>query len=117
VDIKQQVLELLTGAKDLISDESHWCQNISAVDKSGVPVGAAEVTACKWCASSALAKLHFERSLPEYVRGLAVYLLSEGSLQLFEEYSPIYVNDAMTHEAVMKVYDKAISNAQERLTY
>lgn len=93
-------LEILTKAKDLITDKSHWIQReyVSKVD--GVPTA--------WCAVGALRNItgnYLDHSI-----GSPLYILENASVELYNM-NVVGVNDELGHEETLQVYDLAIKNS------
>lgn len=95
------MLKNLTRARALIADPKNWTQGVSARNRKGDPVGPKDWTACQYCAAGAVVRTGGQ---PAAFKALdnAARALHPGS------FSVICVNDEHGHEAVLKVFDKAI---------
>lgn len=94
----------LEAAKALIQDPNKWCQGSDAQNENGDAVCAWAPTACKWCAVGALWKTGD-------AYGPARLLLEEVAKKEFGQPGPMSLNDAYSHNAVMRMFDHAISKA------
>lgn len=56
-EIKITELQVLKGARELLSDESKWAKGFFAFDKDGERCGACSPEACKFCLIGAMRKV------------------------------------------------------------
>ena len=99
-------VEILKAARERIADPERWCQKAYARGKSGrvdIEEGRA---AQQWCAIGAVGSIAFSRQAYEAKDHLQV-----AADRLFST-SIITVNDVHGHEAVLRVYDAAIADAE-----
>lgn len=105
-------LEVLRGARELLSDPSRWARGTFAKDAFGTKVGVSSSSAVSFCAAGALAKVHGSRpSLfhTDPVLKESLMLLSKGLRGEVAER-----NDHGTHETVLAGFDRAIALAEEQ---
>ena len=88
----------LRAARALIEDPEQWCQGAFARDKAGNHTFSSASDAVQWCALGACTKV-----------GVDGYLLQRVSGQSTAE----DINDHDGHEAVMLLFDRAISLAEQ----
>jgi hypothetical protein len=101
-------IELLKAARDLISDPAHHTTKAFARNGEGrrVTLLGNDPDAVCWCAVGAIQCLARNR----YDRREAIKALDDVALDIFGV-SIVAVNDDRGHEAVMRVYDRAIEMA------
>ncbi len=100
---------LLMKARDLISDESRWCQGNLGVDAYGHPTEDLEF-AVRVCSVGALLKV-YDDDLP---RVRASTALNAASRELSgNKYGIVDFNDNTGHAAVMEMFDRAIEAEME----
>jgi hypothetical protein len=105
----QNVVTLLTQAKNRIADRNHWTTGWLARDKHGTEVESDHIDATYWCAFGALF-----REAKSYNRDSATtaqVALNEAAWKLYSSRLE-HVNDGIGHEAVLKVYDQAIEKVR-----
>jgi hypothetical protein len=94
---------VLVLAKAKIQDPKNWCRSALAKDIDGEPLHQDSPNAVRWCAVGALLS-----STPKfYLREKSITFLTES-----EQIEPAVVNNVEGHEAVMKMFDRAIKIAQ-----
>lgn len=99
------VKELLVAAKEIISDESKWAQGYYAYDAEGNFAEPCDQSATCFCSLGALWKVS---------GGISGEVFDEAHLALCEnsmEFSIVHQNDEGTHEELMAVWEKTISEA------
>jgi hypothetical protein len=96
-------------ARDLISDEKHWCQGAFARNKVGFSVSIHNRLASSYCAMGALmfAAAELCRSIND-----AADLAREVSNTVSPDRSLIFINDHVGHTAVLSLFDDAIAALQ-----
>jgi hypothetical protein len=118
------IKQILTEARDLISDPSRWMQNDLAADDTGLTVAPNDQSACQWCADGALHKvigytLRY-RSDPGFAEhSAACDHLAAAARELFG-CGFVWVNDGArgedeteAHANILKVFDHAIADCAE----
>ncbi len=53
---KEEKIQYVTQAIELISDPERWCKGSNAKDACGIRTGITSENACKWCGEGALIK-------------------------------------------------------------
>jgi hypothetical protein len=103
-------VEVLRAAKELIADESRWCQELSAKDIDGeLADGSADAVA--WCALGAIAQVtHVSLN---WITGTKPAQCLHDAAQELCGRSVARANDELGHYAVMNIYARAIELAQE----
>jgi hypothetical protein len=111
-------LEILTQARELLSDPTKWTQHAMARDANGDDkpishlysehpywegISGYDPVACSWCAFGAIEKVSNMNS------GTVKYILSQTAKKLYSMRMP-KVNDSLGHTEVLKVYDHAIED-------
>jgi hypothetical protein len=108
------LLELLTKSRNRIASRDNWCTGTAAKTAHGTPCSTTQQTAVRFCALGAL--WSFDRvSADESAKAsiiAAEKALRRASIDLFNEKSVVDVNDQLGHEAVLKVYDRAIQEVE-----
>lgn len=96
-------LEILTKARDLISDPARWTQKAFARDNSGESINNRSSYAVCWCAMGAVYKTSSNNraSVPFSFLHAAAGMWAGN------------FNDTHTHAEVLAVFDKAIEAAKE----
>jgi len=92
------VSQILINGRKYLGDEDNWCQH-----KSRIATGMWLRRHERFCATGYIAHKTSSRELSQK----AMEFLSNASWECYGR-SPIYVNDNHGHEAVLRVYDKAI---------
>lgn len=96
-------LDVLKGAREILSDPEKWTTHVSAQNGLGDPVPPLSANAVCWCAVGAIQKVAGERDDND-----TIYDLVFDAIQAVET-RPIYiVNDFEGREATLAVFDKAI---------
>ncbi len=111
----KSTLEILTEARELISDPERWLQGRTAADARGVDVAPNSPKAVCWCSLGALAKVidvnssglltgheNANDALCEMANAMSVV----PSVWIF--------NDAHTHDQVLAAWDQAIADRKLR---
>jgi hypothetical protein len=100
-------LEVLKGARELLSDRKRWTKHAYARDLQSTPTNAKNPTACKWCLAGAFSKISVYE---DYIKACDIITRAISS-----ETKGIYVfkgltifNDTHTHREVLAILDKAI---------
>ena len=103
--------ELLIKAQAVIADPRRWTQDVYAKDAEGQVTKTLSPDAACWCSLGALEKVAHEENT--YITRLT----AAGYLAVVSDkygYSGITdLNDNLSHETVMKAWDKAIKLAKE----
>lgn len=98
-------LRSLERAKERIADSEDWTQRFFALAPDGYgghnSCYERNPKACKWCAVGSL------RAEPG-LQATAERFLYDAAVDLYDR-SPYLVNDKLGHEAVMRMYDRAIA--------
>jgi len=106
------VKQVLTEARELISDPERWTTGIYAVDADGNDVVSTDPKACKWCSIGAVYNKAFLSCLPsdeEYtLAARSESALRRGAFEVHKENAITLVNDKMGHGASLQMFDKAI---------
>jgi len=111
------VFELLKLAKGLIEDESHWCKEFLAKDACDVPVGFRDFSAVKFCAYGAVRRIAFLEGNDEMNEVILRFYshLDKIILSYLPEYKGMGdINDRGGHDMIMKLFDRAIEEAQNK---
>ena len=104
--------QALIEARDLIKDPARWTQGAYARDADGRAVSSTSPEACQWCAMGVVAKVAGRHDF------LTAMRLSEEMLTRLDRAageSPLVLgsitklNDHQGHEAVLKMFAKAIN--------
>lgn len=101
------VKEVLIQARKKIEDPKNWCQVYAALNQAGNPVEPDELTACHFCAYGAIGSVAGLKNLK--LKQETEKILGNAAQSLFKV-GVITVNDSMGHEAILKVFDKAIKS-------
>lgn len=102
------ILELLQRARARIADVSHWTQFRFAESWDGEPTDPCSPESDKWCAWGALLKE--DESESNSLSSHAAKVLARNCPPSCPQ--TIWVNDRLGHEAVLKVYDRAIAELE-----
>lgn len=98
-------LRTLERAKERIADPENWAQRFFALSPDGLgghhSCYERNPKACKWCAVGSV-------RAESGSNGTAERFLYDAAVDLYDR-SPYLVNDKLGHEAVMKMYDRAIA--------
>jgi superfamily II helicase len=109
-----KVLEILTRARALLSEEVNWTQNSFARTADGVPIQAEDPKACKFCMVGALNRANFEANTNWWVERIAATDVLRcaigGSITGYND------NPYCQHSNVLKAFDRAIACAKEQTT-
>ncbi len=97
--------QLLSSAKALIQDESHWTQESFANTEAGQPVWANDPKACKFCSLGALAKTDGKQFTGSF--DTSCKELTEAAQSLGYDDVPD-LNDNADHHTVLRMFDLAI---------
>jgi hypothetical protein len=104
-------LEVLKGARELLSDEDRWTQGVYARDDQCDEVGALDQDATCWCLVGALVRASGRES-EDYDHEPAVKLIAR-SLGGRGEGAVAHFNDAARHPEVIAALDRAIEQAEQ----
>lgn len=105
------VKENLVAARAKIADSKNWIRGTPARDALGWPVSSDSKSACKYCGVGALLAVSPLNNKDLFKNSYAALVASSDAL--YSERNVAKVNDALGHEAILWVYDRAISNASE----
>lgn len=100
--------KILRAARQRITDPKNWTRDAYARDEAGRDTytnGDCDFAVC-WCAYGALGAEGSGVLTPE------ADILFQAALELYEK-GPVEINDALGHEAVLRVYDRAIEIAEQ----
>lgn len=98
-------LEILKGARELISIRAHWTTGTHARDKYGESVDSHSTAAVCWCAQGAVEKIGHRFATPSVWDALRRASVPRGSIA--------YMNDRLGHAATLSMFDQAIANVEE----
>lgn len=106
-----ETLRLLKRTRDIIADEAHWCQHVSALDMYGYPTSSLADDAGQFCLMGAMRKaLGYVVSplelAPVYQAVRAVLVSDDDDADTFRLSE---FNDTHTHAEVLSALDAAIS--------
>lgn len=101
------IKEVLIQARKKIEDPKNWCQVYAALNRAGIPVAPEEPTACHFCAYGAISSVAGLKNIK--LKRETVSILRNAAQSVFKV-GIITVNDGMGHEAILKVFDKAIKS-------
>jgi hypothetical protein len=101
-------LQILSRARELISDPKNWVQGIIATDRSGKPSALASSATVCFCAVGALKRATIEHGYSPLFSITAQIKLSE----TMGNETTIHFNDTHSHAEVLAKFDEAIRNAQ-----
>ena len=111
--------ELLTEAKAVIEDVTHWTTQVYARDQYGEPEGPSSDSACQFCSLGALRKIWFTSDKRDYfIKGTPYDTACDFLIKAIKSLHPTYhgviadFNDARTHGEVMEAWDLAITFAK-----
>lgn len=102
-------VDVLRQARELITDSERWTQNEFARDFRGTAVSPRSELAVCWCAMGAVSRVGDNKF---WLRVETKRYLEIASQELFETF-PERVNDTLGHEAVLRMYDRAIELAEQ----
>jgi len=102
-------VEILEAARDLIANPARWTQGDFARDEGGVGVNADNGDAVCWCAVGGVRKV--AESIGELYEPNILLDRASGELYPESESNVVWVNDRLGHDAVLRVYDRAIELA------
>jgi hypothetical protein len=103
---KMPTLEVLTKARALIADPAHWTAGAYARDDKGNKVGVDAEGACAFCAVGALVRV--TTWYGDYTEAYDLLSRNSGKVPRVAD-----LNDIHGHEAVLAMYDAAISAAKD----
>lgn len=96
-------LEILTQARELLSNKARWTQGVYARNEEGKEVMSVDKDALCWCAIGAIKKA-----------SKLTWIGNEATNYLFRvRTDPVKVNDVLGYEATMEMFDDAIELAKE----
>lgn len=99
---KATPVDVLSRAREIISEPEHWTQGASGRDAQGVPINVHDSRATCWCAMGAVAKAQTELKADASTGYTAYrYLDTETALWTF--------NDSRSHSEVLAMFDEAIN--------
>lgn len=105
-------LEILTAARNLISDPAHWTTRVPARNEAHEVTSPRNDDACQWCALGAIAAVMPEQAYTVDSTA-AILSLSRYCGSAFQD--PGYpigritrINDSEGHTAILSAFDKAI---------
>lgn len=103
------IKQTLEAARAVIADPSHWIQGELARDKDGNTISPDHPDACQWCGYGAVAKV---TNCDDNLAAKVEDALRAAGRSLFPgEFFATDINDVRGHEAVMDVFNEAISQA------
>jgi hypothetical protein len=102
-------LIVIQRAREIISDEQHWCRGSYARGKAGISVAVNDPEARRYCAMGALLLAASELSSNDATASSLAYDIAKivsptGSL--------VFVNDHYGHSAVLSLFDVAAAVLQ-----
>lgn len=105
-------VETLRAARELIADPERWCQDVTALGRSGREVAPAGRAAVAWCAIGALRRTCARQppaaeTFDEAFRALDHAAVGAGAP------SVATLNDHRTHADVLAMFDRAIKEAED----
>ena len=100
-------LEILTSAREKISDESRWTTEAYARSRDGRIVSWSAPDAVCWCAQGAVRSETDGIDINPGLSAIGALCLALPGLTLLSEF-----NDSCTHAEVLALFDKAIADAQ-----
>ncbi len=104
--------EILIAARELIADKSRWTQGTLARNVEGNPEHCVQgKTAVCFCAAGAVMHCATGEDEEEWIGAWSA--LDAAAFSLYGGRDVAGVNDKLGHEAVLKVYDHAISNCED----
>lgn len=117
-------LEVLLGARYIITDKEQWCQEHHAIENTGQGVDSLSPRACAWCADGAMIKAIGQadaEKTQEYHE--AALTLSNVTRAIYPnadhtKFSYVAVNDGEignpedAHSNILAVFDKAIERVR-----
>lgn len=98
-------LAALTKAQDLIRDPDHWTQRSYARDRTGNDTPVWSDDAHCFCTLGALRRVVGDDRGALYVA--CRNLIDDATISIIPEMTTVEFNDRFSHEAVMKLWDKA----------
>jgi hypothetical protein len=108
-------VEVLEAARSLIAAPERWTQNWVARDADGAAVEFRDTTATCFCSVGAIMRTVRDLNLPRHGVDDPIY----DSVMLLRantgKFSVASFNDMSTHEQVLAVFDKTITQTKERL--
>lgn len=115
MNFDQEVLNILIGGQELISEESRWTQTHYARNSGGDPVPPADKSAVCYCSIGAIAKMCNDGNVGRvYDDHSTANRAREYLAQAMGDYVTS-VNDTRDHEDIMKYWDTAINIARLEL--
>jgi len=105
-------VDILTAARDLISDRNRWTTGYLARDANGDRCGVSDGGASCWCAEGAVYRASDAlRDGSRRLESEALVILADAVTYPFGSI-PAF-NDATSHADVLALFDRAISTAKE----
>ncbi len=107
---KQDVLKLLTEARELITDPARWTQNVMARNAAGDKVHHCSTDATCWCGLGAMYRVTYHQATsenPVWVKAVTLLRANCTTRMMVTE------NDSKGHEAMLTAFDRAIIKAKE----
>lgn len=115
-------LDILTNARELISDCVRWTKLANARDEKGIRIAPHDHMAVSWCAIGAVTKFTSEAEagiLPSEraLQSLCVRQLNRAAITILEEDEEfgdpaMSLNDSRSHDDVLAMFDLAIENVR-----
>lgn len=107
-----ETVEILTKARELISDESRWTKNDYAADNVGYVVEFSDPRACAFCALGAILRVVEAKDDNDPTAREADRLLVR-AIGGTVPYDVAVFNDTHSHGEVLDLFDRAIALAKE----
>jgi hypothetical protein len=104
-----EVTAVLERAWKRIEDREHWCYGAAARDAIGTRVRPFDPVACRFCAVGSL----FAEKVSNNDRNIARTFLDKAAQEVFTLVLPTDVNDVLGHDAVRRMYARAIEKSKE----
>jgi hypothetical protein len=102
--------QAVNAAWQRIAQQEHWTQGIGARDRGGNHVRTTDSSAVAWCAVGALERIAGEDD-ELFERGLEVLCRASRAVTNCDD--PARVNDTLGHEAVERIYARALDMLRE----
>ena len=99
-------LQIVEQARALIADEQHWCRHHLAQDVNGVAVSPTSASAVKRCGLGAVIAAAYQLT---HDFDAAHDLAHKALCPCYGPATPMYVNDARGHAAVLALFDEVIA--------
>lgn len=114
-DTAGYALKVLRGARQLISKEENWTQQVCARDANGLEVGPTVAEACSWCTVGAISYSiqQTDRIVDgrRWVTGLISGIIKE--MRPYAQGEVAHFNDHHTHQEVLEVFDQMIFHVEQ----